>query len=59
MAKLQGILTAIGQTIQQMSDLILSSAGRIFSPSDNEYPKTGVQPFEGEIPDTHHNDSSW
>lgn len=26
----------------------ITSAARIFSPSDDDYPATGVQPFEGE-----------
>lgn len=27
---------------------------RIFSPSDDQYPKTGVQPFEGDPPTKGH-----
>lgn len=60
MEALQRMLVSIGRPIQQASDWVLGAAGRIFSPSDDEYPETGVQPFEGEIPDHHHHqDSSW
>ncbi|MGB3496469.1 MAG: hypothetical protein WBA57_27325 [Elainellaceae cyanobacterium] len=38
---------------------ILKAAGRIFSPNDDDYPETGVQPFGGDVPDEHHRDSSW
>ncbi|MEO1348191.1 MAG: hypothetical protein AAFW84_05225 [Cyanobacteria bacterium J06635_15] len=47
------------QFLQQMLDDISKASGRVFSPSDDDYPKSGVQPFEGDIPDTHHQDSSW
>jgi hypothetical protein len=30
---------------------ITSAAARIFSPSDDDYPATGVQPYEGEPKD--------
>ncbi|MEO0828519.1 MAG: hypothetical protein AAFV72_12890 [Cyanobacteria bacterium J06635_1] len=52
MVRLQKISTSIGQTLQNISDWVLGAVRRIFSPSDDEYPKTGVQPFEGDIPDT-------
>ena len=57
MSRLQQISTSIGQTIQNFTDWILSAARRIFSPSDDDYPKTGVQPFEGDIPDANHQDA--
>lgn len=33
------------QIIEYVSDAVI----KIFSPSDDEYPATGVQPFEGKI----------
>lgn len=33
---------------QKIVSYITSAAARIFSPSDDNYPNTGVQPFEGE-----------
>lgn len=41
------------QAVLTMFDDILKAAGRIFGPNDDDYPGTGVQPFEGEIPDIH------
>jgi len=38
---------------------VSKAAGRIFSPTDDDYPKTGVQPFGGDIPDERHQHSSW
>ncbi len=32
---------------------ILTGVARIFQPTDDDYPATGVQPFEGEIYDEH------
>lgn len=53
-------LTALVQACQQMVEGISRAAGRLFSPTDDDYPTTGVQPFEGEIPDAHQrDDSSW
>jgi len=44
---------------QQMFEGIFKAAARIFSPNDDDYPNTGVQPFGGDIPDAHHRESSW
>ncbi len=38
------VLNAIRDAIQYLSE----GASRLFSPSKDEYPATGVQPFEGE-----------
>jgi hypothetical protein len=38
------ILSKVQEGIQEIWKSIL----RIFSPPDDDYPKTGVQPFEGE-----------
>jgi hypothetical protein len=45
--KIKGILRALPQPI----DAISSVVGRLFSPSDDDYPETGVQPFSGDAPD--------
>ncbi len=34
--------------ISNISEYISAAAARIFGPNDDEYPETGVQPFEGE-----------
>lgn len=51
------ILNKIGSAIQSfltgIKDIIKFISGaitRIFAPTDDEYPNTGVQPFEGELP---------
>ena len=41
------ILTIPGQIVYY----ILEAARRIFGPNDDQYPATGVQPFEGITPD--------
>lgn len=52
------ILNKIGSAIQSfltgIANLIKFMAGaiaRIFAPTDDAYPNTGVQPFEGELPE--------
>ncbi len=45
---LQNIFTAIVSVPQQVIRYISSAAMRNFSPSDDNYPATGVQPFEGD-----------
>lgn len=48
------------RTCRQPFEMIAIAAGRIFSPSDDDYPKTGTQPFEGDISDTHYRQrASW
>ncbi|MEM9266377.1 MAG: hypothetical protein AAGA46_12700 [Cyanobacteria bacterium P01_F01_bin.13] len=42
----------VSQSIQKSMIWILEAAKRIFSPRDDDYPETGVQPFEGDIPET-------
>lgn len=40
----QALLNFFQQLIQFVSEAVL----RIFSPKNDQYPETGVQPFEGE-----------
>ncbi|MFQ4141593.1 hypothetical protein [Chlorogloeopsis sp. ULAP02] len=46
--KQHGILQAILELPQKVIRYVSSAAVRIFSPPDDNYPETGVQPFEGE-----------
>lgn len=39
------------QGIQSVITYISSAAARIFSPRDDDYPATGIQPFEGDPAD--------
>lgn len=48
---LQNIIHAIVSVPQQVIRNISSAAIRIFSPSDDNYPATDVQPFEGDPAD--------
>lgn len=52
MKALQRLFNLAGQSIQRSAVWLLDAAKRLFSPSDDDYPKTGVQPFEGDIPET-------
>lgn len=52
MSALQRMISTVGQSIQQSTVWIFDAAKRIFSPSDDDYPETGVQPFEGDISET-------
>ncbi|MBE7385701.1 MAG: hypothetical protein F6J95_030455 [Leptolyngbya sp. SIO1E4] len=47
------------RVFQGMFEDVSKAAGRIFSPNDDNYPETGVQPFDGDIPDQRHWYSSW
>ncbi len=38
----------IFQWLQDSVQSILRGVSRLFQPTDDDYPKTGVQPFEGE-----------
>ncbi|MBW4623790.1 MAG: isochorismate synthase [Cyanosarcina radialis HA8281-LM2] len=35
--------------VRQTFDFIAAAARRIFAPTDDKYPATGIQPFEGDI----------
>ena len=48
----QNMVNSVAQSIQRSAIWLLEAAKRVFSPSDDDYPKTGVQPFEGDIPET-------
>ncbi len=38
----------ISKFLASLAQYISEAVARIFSPTDDEYPNTGVQPFEGE-----------
>jgi hypothetical protein len=50
LGKIKKILRALPQPFEAIS----MAAGRLFSPNDDDYPKTGAQPFSGDVPDDHH-----
>ncbi len=47
------------RALRRLFEDVSKAAGRIFSPNDDDYPETGVQPFGGDIPDERHRHSSW
>ncbi|MBE9008329.1 hypothetical protein IQ259_25550 [Fortiea sp. LEGE XX443] len=48
------ILKSIINGATQVITYILGAVKRIFSPRDDNYPASGVQPFEGDIADDKH-----
>lgn len=50
MSAVQRTIGKVNQFIQQSIAWILGAVKRIFSPNDDNFPETGVQPFEGDIP---------
>ncbi len=37
------------RTFNDLIQFVFAAVNRIFSPTDDEYPATGVQPFEGDL----------
>lgn len=52
--KIKNMLRDLPQPLEAIS----TAAGRLFSPSDDDYPKTGVQPFSGDVPEDRHGPDS-
>ena len=48
---IQNIIHTIATTPQRVVQYVFSAAIRTFSPSDDNYPASGVQPFEGDPAD--------
>jgi hypothetical protein len=46
--KLKTIFKAIVEVPRKVVRYVTTGTARIFSPNDDDYPATGVQPFEGE-----------
>lgn len=58
----RNLSTKVREMIRAFLELfedILKVASRLFSPNDDDYPETSVQPFLGDIPDHQHRHSSW
>lgn len=49
--RIREILQSLGNVPQQVTNYISEAVSRIFSPRDDDYPATGVQPFEGDPAD--------
>lgn len=50
----KNIFQAIKEAPQKVVNFISGAVSRIFGPRDDNYPETGVQPFEGEPPEKKH-----
>lgn len=47
----QNVIRTITDIPQQVTRYISGAVTRIFSPTDDNYPETGLQPFEGDPAD--------
>mgnify|MGYP001801043451 CR=1 FL=1 len=47
-SKFQKIFKSILEIPQKFINIITNGVNRIFSPSNDDYPKSGVQPYEGD-----------
>jgi hypothetical protein len=47
--KIRQLFDNLAKIVRQTFDFIATAARRIFAPTDDKYPATGVQPFEGDI----------
>lgn len=49
-----GIFQTVQEVAQKIINYILGAVTRIFGTRDDDYPETGVQPFEGKPGDKKH-----
>jgi len=49
-SKTRQIIQSIIEIPQKLINLTTNGVTRIFAPSDDDYPKSGVQPYEGDTP---------
>ena len=50
MSAFNKITQSVGSISQKIIEFISGGVKRIFSPTDDDYPNTGVQPYEGDPP---------
>ena len=51
--KEQNVWQATLDSLKHLLGFMATPLSRIFSPSDDDYPATGIQPFEGDPADKH------
>jgi hypothetical protein len=56
---LRQVIQSVGNTLAQIGTYLGAGVKRIFAPSDDQYPNTGVQPFEGDIDDKKKHPKAW
>ncbi|MBD2614065.1 hypothetical protein H6G94_22790 [Nostoc punctiforme FACHB-252] len=49
--KIRQFINSIQEFFGKIINYILTAVSRIFAPKDDDYPASGVQPFEGDIAD--------
>lgn len=49
--KLQQVIESTGEATQRVVRYILGGFTKIFSPTKDDYPNVGIQPFEGDSAD--------
>ncbi|MBV6626917.1 MAG: hypothetical protein KI793_28925 [Rivularia sp. (in: Bacteria)] len=47
-SKAKQMIKSVVEIPQKLIDFTTNGISRIFSPSDDDYPKSGVQPYEGD-----------
>ena len=50
-SKARQLIQSIVEIPQKLINFTTNGVSRIFSPSDDDYPKSGVQPYEGDSAD--------
>ncbi len=53
-SKAKRMIKSVVEIPQKFIKFTTNGISRIFSPSDDDYPKSGVQPYEGEPGDNSH-----
>ncbi|MGB3756839.1 MAG: hypothetical protein WBA07_10735 [Rivularia sp. (in: cyanobacteria)] len=53
-SKTRQMIKSIVEIPQKLIKFTTNGVTRIFSPSDDDYPKSGVQPYEGDSADNKH-----
>lgn len=53
-SKARKMIKSVVEIPQQLIKFTTNGVSRIFSPSNDDYPKSGVQPYEGEPADNKH-----
>jgi len=53
------VLQSVGNALSQLVTYLGAGIKRIFAPNDDQYPNTGVQPFEGDINEKKKHPKAW
>lgn len=53
-SKAKRMIQSVVEIPQKFIKFTTNGVSRIFSPSNDDYPKSGVQPYEGESADNRH-----